>query len=99
MITVAKDGSGDFSSVQAAINSVPKENTEPITIFVKSGTYTELLTIDRPYITLEGEEVTSTILSYNNYARMIMEDGMNRGTMILRQKILHLRILLVLAER
>ncbi len=36
MITVAKDGSGDFSSVQAAINSVPKENTEPITIFVNS---------------------------------------------------------------
>lgn len=80
MITVAKDGSGDFSSVQEAVNSVPKENAEPVTVFIKSGTYTELLTIDRPYITLEGEEVTSTILTFHNYARMVMEDGMNRGT-------------------
>ncbi len=80
MITVAKDGSGDFTKVQDAINSIPKENTQPITIFIKSGTYTELLTIDRPYLTLEGEEVTSTILTFHNYANMLMEDGMKRGT-------------------
>lgn len=80
MITVAKDGSGDFTSVQEAIYSVPKENTTPVTIFIKSGTYTELLTIDRPYITLEGEDADSTILTFHNYARMVMEDGMNRGT-------------------
>lgn len=80
MITVAKDGSGDFTKVQDAINSIPKENTQPITIFIKSGTYTELLTIDRPYLTLEGEEVTSTILTFHNYANMLMDDGMKRGT-------------------
>ncbi|MBO5279166.1 MAG: pectin methylesterase [Lachnospiraceae bacterium] len=80
MITVAKDGSGDFTSVQEAVNSVSKENTSPVTIFIKSGTYTECLTIDRPYITFEGEEVTSTILTFGNYAKMVMEDGSNRGT-------------------
>lgn len=80
MITVAKDGSGDFTSVQEAVNSIPEQNSEPITIYIKSGTYTELLTINRPYITLEGEEVTSTILTYHNYARMVMEDGTKRGT-------------------
>ena len=80
MITVAKDGSGDFTKVQDAINSIPKENNQPVTIFIKSGTYTELITIDRPYLTLEGEEVTSTILTFHNYANMLMEDGMKRGT-------------------
>lgn len=80
MITVAKDGSGDFTSIQEAIHSVPQENTTPVTIFIKPGTYTELLVVDRPFITLEGENAESTILTFGNYANMIMEDGSKRGT-------------------
>ncbi len=38
-ITVAADGSGDFKSVQAAIDSIPKTNTERKIIFIKNGTY------------------------------------------------------------
>lgn len=80
MITVAKDGSGDFLTVQEAIHSVPQENDAPVTIFIKAGTYTELLLVDRPYITLEGEDANTTILTFINYAKMVMEDGSNRGT-------------------
>lgn len=80
MITVAQDGSGDFSTVQEAIHSVPKENSAPVTIFIRPGIYTELLVIDRPYLTLEGESAATTILTFGNYAKMVMEDGSNRGT-------------------
>lgn len=80
MIVVAKDGTGDFSTIQEAVSSVSKNNTEPVTIYIKSGTYSEKLVIDHPYITLEGEEVTSTILTYHDYALMLMEDGSKRGT-------------------
>lgn len=38
-IVVAKDGSGHFRSIQAAINHVPKENKERVLIRIKAGVY------------------------------------------------------------
>ncbi|MFC0558283.1 hypothetical protein [Halalkalibacter alkalisediminis] len=35
-LIVSKDGMGDFSSIQKAIDTVP-EQSEPITIFIKPG--------------------------------------------------------------
>jgi pectinesterase len=34
-ITVAQDGSGDFKTVQAAIDAVPPVNTSPVEIYIK----------------------------------------------------------------
>ncbi|WP_411346762.1 pectinesterase family protein [Paenibacillus sp. WLX1005] len=67
-ITVAKDGSGQFTTVQAAINSIESGNKNPINIYVKNGTYTEKLTFpqDKPYITLTGQSADKTILTYND---------------------------------
>jgi pectin methylesterase-like acyl-CoA thioesterase len=55
-ITVAADGSGNHTTVQAAINAVPANNTGAVTINVKAGTYRGVVTIpaDKPYITLVG---------------------------------------------
>ena len=41
MITVNKDGSGDFKFIQQAIDSIPKENKEEVKIFIKNGVYKE----------------------------------------------------------
>lgn len=79
-IIVAKDHSGDFLTVQEAVNSIAPDNTVPVTIFMKSGRYEEKLTIDRPFITLVGEDSASTVLTFHDYANMIMEDGSKRGT-------------------
>ena len=40
MITVAKDSSGDFDSIQKAVDSVSDNNNE--TIFIKKGIYKEI---------------------------------------------------------
>ena len=45
MITVNKDGSGDFKFIQQAIDSIPKENKEEVKIFIKNGVYKEKLNI------------------------------------------------------
>ncbi len=77
MITVAKDNSGDFNSIQDAINSI---TSYPETIFVKSGVYYEKLELKRSDVSVIGEDREGTIITYNDYAKMPMEDGTNRGT-------------------
>ncbi len=61
-ITVATDGSGDFTSVQAAIDSVPANNTERRIIFIRNGTYTEHIRMERSFVTLTGEDRKKTRL-------------------------------------
>ena len=54
---VAKDGSGDFTSLQAAIDAAPKNSASPYLIFVKEGVYNEHINIpaEKPYIHIIGE--------------------------------------------
>ncbi|MER7395793.1 pectinesterase family protein [Streptomyces sp. NPDC000151] len=55
-LTVARDGSGQYSTVQAAVDAVPSGNTSRIVIAVEPGTYREAVKIpaDKPHITLQG---------------------------------------------
>src|SRR5580692_1335031 len=62
---VAQDGSARFTSVQAAIMSVPDGTREtPVIIHIKPGTYKELIYIQREkrFFKLVGESPTNTIL-------------------------------------
>ena len=66
-ITVAKDGSGQFTTVQAAVNSIASGSSAHIRIDIKAGTYTEKLTIaSRTNLCLVGAGSTTTILSYGD---------------------------------
>ena len=38
-LTVAADGTGDFCTVQGALDAIPEGNTAPVTLFVRRGTY------------------------------------------------------------
>lgn len=55
---VASDGTGDYTTVQAAIDGAPTGRTQPWLIFVKKGTYTGHLTIPKakPYIHIIGQD-------------------------------------------
>lgn len=64
-IVVAKDGSGDFTTITAAINSLPMFNYQRVVIFVKDGVYKEKLRINRDNVTLRGESRDSTIIEYD----------------------------------
>lgn len=77
MITVAKDGSGDYTSVQEAIDSI---TSVPETVFIKNGIYKERVEIHKDNITLIGENADGTVITNNYYAFMPMEDGSKRGT-------------------
>lgn len=77
MITVAKDGSGNFTTITDALNAVQEL---PETIFVKNGVYEERLEIKMPFLTIEGESAKDTVITEGYYANMAMDDGSKRGT-------------------
>lgn len=77
MITVAKDSTGDFTSIQAAVDSI---KSTPEIIYIKNGIYNERVEIKLDNVTLKGESAKDTIITNNYYARMIMDDGIKRGT-------------------
>lgn len=62
---VAKDGSGNYTTIQAAINAVPDNNASPYLIFVKNGTYNGHVDIPstKPYINLIGQSRDSVVIS------------------------------------
>jgi len=59
-ITVAQDGSGDFSLIQDALNSVPAGSSEGFIIFIKNGVYNEKIFIEKSNIALVGEDKEKT---------------------------------------
>ena len=78
-LVVAKDGTGDYSTVTEALAALGEEG-EPALIYIKKGVYKERLTIRRPFVTFEGEDMNETVITYNLGAKMEMEDGSRRGT-------------------
>ena len=75
--TIAPDGTGDYKTVQSALDAVPNGNTKPLTFVIKKGVYKERIIVDarKDFITLIGEEKNSTILSYNNHAGTRLPNG------------------------
>lgn len=76
-MVVAKDGSGKFRTVQAALNAVPKKNKKPITIFIKNGIYSEKLLLDssKDFVRLVGEDRFNTVLTYNDHTGKLSPAG------------------------
>lgn len=68
--TVAADGSGNFKTIQQALDKVPSNNNSPITIYVKKGVYKEVVIVDatKNNINLIGEDKNTTIITFNNHA-------------------------------
>jgi pectinesterase len=79
---VARDGSGNFKSVQEAINAVPDLRKNRTVIFIRNGTYKEKLTLPptKSNITFIGESVERTVLTYDDYAQKKNIFGEDIGT-------------------
>lgn len=81
-LVVAADGSGDFKTVQAAVDAVPSHNDKRVTIEIKPGTYKERLTIpkDKPMISFIGTDASKTILTFSNTHATPGPNGKELGT-------------------
>lgn len=80
-IVVAQDGSGDFTTVQAAINAVPDyRKAGPTRIYIKKGMYKEKIVIaeSKQGVQLIGED--GAVLTYDDYAQKPNIFGEGKGT-------------------
>ena len=80
-LTVAQDGTGTHTTVQAAINAAPTGRTAPFRILIKNGTYTEKISVpsSKPFLQLIGESVANTILTWSDGASTVV-NGAPVGT-------------------
>jgi pectinesterase len=83
-LTVAKDGSGQYSTVQAAVNAVPANNASRVLIAVKPGIYRETVKVpsNRPHVTIQGTGGSrkDTVIVYNNASGTPKPGGGTYGT-------------------
>jgi hypothetical protein len=69
LLIVAADGSGDFRTIQSAVNSIPETGrhswADGVTVHVKAGVYREVvcLNLNKRFVTLRGEGAESTTIS------------------------------------
>lgn len=79
---VAKDGTGDFVTVQAAIDAVPHLRKQRTFILIKPGVYKEKLSLPttKTNVTFVGENAMTTVLTYDDYASRENAFGEEMGT-------------------
>ena len=63
-IIVAADGTGNFKTIQEALNSIPKDNASNVIILIKKGTYHEKIFMEKSFVSLVGEDRDSTRIVY-----------------------------------
>ena len=73
--TVATDGSGDYTTIQAAIDAIPDYPEAKCEIRIKSGVYVEKLDIEKPMVHLIGEGAEQTVITYDDYALKTFPNG------------------------
>ncbi|MDT0677871.1 pectinesterase family protein [Autumnicola musiva] len=80
--TVARDGTGDFTNVQEAIDAIPNFRKAETRVLIKKGTYKEklILPASKTNVTLIGEDVENTILTYDDYPQKLNKFGEEIGT-------------------
>ena len=59
-LVVAHDGTGDYTSIQAALDGIPASHAGRVVIFIRKGLYPEKLFLRTNLVTLVGEDRDST---------------------------------------
>jgi pectinesterase len=90
-LTVAQDGTGDYKTIQAAIDAARSFPDQRVTIYVKNGVYKEKVVVPavNTRLSIIGEDAEKTIITWDDYFNKI-----NRG----RNSTFYTYTLLVIAD-
>ena len=66
-LIVSADGTGDFNTVQGALDFIPDHSKNQVTVFIKKGMYEEIVYFrNKSNITIIGEDKAKVVVFYNN---------------------------------
>jgi pectinesterase len=69
-LVVGADGTGDFDTVQGAVDAIPSDTPGRVTVFIKRGRYEEIVYFrNKRDITFAGEDREGVLLCYANNER------------------------------
>ncbi|MFE5322196.1 pectinesterase family protein [Paenibacillus sp. NPDC056579] len=72
---VAADGSGDYRTIQEALDQIADDTNVRTVIYIRNGVYKEKLHVVKPLVSLVGENAELTIITYDDYARKTFPNG------------------------
>jgi hypothetical protein len=83
-LVIDSNGSGDFCTVQGAVDFVPDGNTTPTTLLIRKGVYREIIYFAQKHaLTLAGEDRKQTVIEYANNAKFNGGSGTyHRGVLL-----------------
>ncbi|GAA4300219.1 pectinesterase family protein [Nibribacter koreensis] len=69
-LVVAQDGSGDYTTIQTAVDAIPAFPQDRIEIHIKNGTYKEKIVVPswKTKVSFIGEDREKTIIDWNDYS-------------------------------
>ncbi len=80
---IARDGSGDFDSIQAAVDAVPLDNRTETILEIREGVYEGRLIVHRDHVCLRGVgDPARVILTGIGSAKDLFPDGRERETFL-----------------
>jgi pectin methylesterase-like acyl-CoA thioesterase len=75
-VVIAADGTADFATLQGALDALPADHPARITLFLRKGTYQEIISmVGKKDLTLLGEDREHTILTYPNNEKVQLGQG------------------------
>ena len=82
MYIVAKDGSGDFTSIQQAIDAIPGGGQAPTIILLRMEEFHERVVVNKDNVRIIGEARDRTVITAKGCAKDLNPDGTERGTFL-----------------
>ena len=82
MYIIAKDGSGDFTSIQQAIDAIPGGGRAPTILLLRMDEYKERVVVNKDNVRIIGEARDRTVITASGCAKDLDENGNERGTFL-----------------
>lgn len=82
IIVVSKDGKGNFTTIQQAVDAVENGSSSRTKIFIRAGVYKEKIIIPetKSAMLIEGESPENTVITYDDFASKKNQEGKEIGT-------------------
>lgn len=82
MYIIAKDGSGDFTSLQAAIDAIPMSSRTPTILLLRMDEYHERVIVNKDNVRIIGEARDRTVITNSGSAHDKDAEGNEKGTFL-----------------